>query len=285
MLDEDFGLGTLGGRIALGGADWLADVRLATPRGLIASGFAQAAGSRGTLGVITSATIRVRALPAAPWQCAFVFPDFAAGLTALQQARALAPFGARLSDNAENDFHHHLRAMDRHPLLRWLARPATGSRLSINFPDMASWLRFSLLARKLGGQRQRPAPQPHYRSLLLERGIMVERWQLPARWSQMSALHAGLRTALEQAMRAHAPKDGAHGLVLGQMRGSRSDGADLVLTALYPRSLNDDVAQAQAIREAAQTAIVQQTGAPVRPATDVSRAIKLVLDPKGILPN
>jgi hypothetical protein len=58
-----------------------------------------------------------------------------------------------------------------------------------------------------------------------------------------------------------------------------------VLTALYPRSLNDDVAQAQAIREAAQTAIAQQTGAPVRLATDVGRALKLVLDPKGILPN
>ena len=72
--------------------------------------------------------------------------------------------------------------------------------------------------------------------------------------------------------------------MLGHIAGPRADGADLVMTAVYPRLLNGDVAQAKAIGAAAQAAILEQTGAATRPAGDVTRAIKLVLDPKGILP-
>ena len=286
MLEEDFGTGTLGGRIALGVADWLVDLRLATPRGLVASGFVRAAGSRGRLGAITAATIRAHPLPARPRRCGFVFPDFAAGLAALNQAQRLgiAHFGARLSDAAESDFLHHLRVMERHPLLRWLDRPTGGCNLTITFPDPLSRLRFALLARKAKARRRKPVTAAHYRNLLLDRGLMVERWHLPARWSQLSSLHAALSASLDQAMREHAPRDGAHGLVLGRVQGSRHDGADLVLTAIYPRLLNGDVAQASAIRDTAQAAITQQTGAIVRPASDIQRAVKLVLDPKGILP-
>ena len=35
MLEDDFGFGTLGGRIALSTANWLLQARLATPRGMI----------------------------------------------------------------------------------------------------------------------------------------------------------------------------------------------------------------------------------------------------------
>lgn len=285
MLEEDLGFGTLGGRVALGAADWLAEARLATPRGMIA-GLPQAAGSRGTLGTITAATIKVRTLPTQPQVFSLVFPDFATGLNALAQAKHLgiAHYGARLSDAAETDFHHHLRVMEWHPWLRWLQRPVNGCVLTVTFPDLAARLRFARLARKLGGRRRRSAAPIAYRHLLLDRGVMVENWRLPARWSQLSALHAALSAALNQAMREHAPRPGAHGLVLGQVRNSRSDGADLIVTAIWPRLLNDDVAQAEAIREAARAAIAEHTGVPARPASDVTRALKLVLDPKGVLP-
>ena len=282
MPDEDFGFGTLGGRIASGTVSWLADCRLATPRGLIASGLAQAAGSRGTLGAITAATVRVRALPARPRSCSFVFPDFTTGLTALRSAQGA--FGARLSDETESDFHRNLRAMERHPWLRWLERPVNGAVLTLTFGDVLSRLRFELMARKLGGKRQRVRAPTDYREMLLDRGVMVDRWQMSARWSQLSTLKAALSTALDQAMRAHPPRDGAHGLVLAQVINPRNDGAELVLTAVWPRLLNGDVEQAQAIRDAAQAAIVEQSGVATRPASDIARAIKLVLDPKGVLP-
>lgn len=277
--------GTLGGRIALGTADWLVDTRLATPRGLVA-GLAQAAGSRGRLGAITAATIKVCALPAQARVRGFAFTDLAVGLVALAQARQLgiAHHDAQLSDAAETDFQYHLRVTARHPLLRWLERSTSGCHLTIAFPDLMSRLRFTRLAHRLGGRGVRPAAPTPYRHLLLDRGTMAEQWRLSARWSQLSALHEALAAALNQAMRAHAPRDGAHGLVLGQVRNPRSDGADLVLTAVWPRLLNGDVEQAQAIRDAAQAAITEQTGAATRPASDLTRAIKLVLDPKGVLP-
>ena len=286
MLEDDFGFGTLGGRIALGTADWLMQARLATPRGMVA-GLAQTAGSRGTLGAITAATIKVRARPAQSRICGLLFPDFASGLAALAQAQHLgiAHYNARLSDAAETDFHHHLRAMERHPLLRWLQRPVHGAGLTITFPDLLSRLRFALLARKLGGRRRRLAAPVGWRTLLLDRGVMVEHWRLPVRWSQVSALRSAVSAALDQAMCDHAPRPGAHGLVLSQVCNPRSDGPDLVLTAIWPRLLNEDVAQAAAIRDAARKAILEQTGATMRPASDVTRAIKLVLDPKGVLPS
>jgi alkyldihydroxyacetonephosphate synthase len=282
MLDEDFGLGTLGGRIALGSANWLADVRLATPRGLIASDFPQAAGSRGTLGAITAATVRIQAIPTHPRICSYVFPDFTTGLTALREAGSA--YGVHLSDEAESDFQYNLRVMDRHPLLRWLERSVNGATLTLTFPDLVSRLRFARVARRLNGRRRRVNMPGQYRHLLLDRGVMVERWQLAARWSQLSVLRSALRTALDQAMRTHAPREGAHGLVLGQVRNARCEGADLVLTAIWPRLLNGDVDQAQAIRAAAKAAIADHTGTATRPASDIAHAIKLVLDPKGILP-
>jgi alkyldihydroxyacetonephosphate synthase len=285
MLDEGFGFGTLGGRLALAPADWLVDCRLATPRGLIPGGFAQAAGSRGTLGAITAATIRVRPQPIEPRDCSFAFADFSTGLTALCDARDLGAFGAMLSDAAENDFYNHLRAMDRHPLLRWLSRPAPGARLTMTFPTLPSRLRFEKIARKLKGRRQPVAAPAHYRHLLLDRGIMVERWQLATRWLQLSQRQAALQAALDKAMREHTPREGAHGLVLSQVRNPRAEGADLVITAVYPRILNGDIEQADAIRAAGNAAVLEQTGAPTRPASDVTRVIKIVLDPKGVLPN
>ena len=285
MLEDDFGFGTLGGRIALGTANWLLQARLATPRGMIV-GLPQTAGSRGTLGAITAATVKIRALPAHPQVCGFVFPDFAAGLAALAQAQhlSIAHYGVQMSDAAETDFHHHLRAMERHPLLRWLQRPLNGAGLTVTFPNLLSRLRFALLARKLAGRQRRLAAPVAWRNLLLDRGVMVEHWRLPVCWSQVSALRSALSAALDQVTREHAPRPGAHGLVLSQVCNPRSDGADLVLTAIWPRLLNEDVAQAQAIREAAQKAILEQTGAVTRPASDIIRAIKLVLDPKGVLP-
>jgi hypothetical protein len=228
----------------------------------------------------------VRALPAHARTRGFVFPDFTAALAALAQARHLgiAHHGAQLWDAAETGFHHHLRLMERHVLLRWLQRSPTGCRLTVTFPDLVSRLRFAFMAHKFGGRGARAAPSVPYRPLLLDRGVMVEQWRLSARWSQVSALHAALSAALDQTMRSAAPRDGAHGLVLGQVRNARSDGADLVLTAVWPRLLNGDVEQARAIHDAAQAAIVEQTGAVSRPASDVGRAIKLVLDPKGVLP-
>ena len=63
-------------------------MKVATPRGLIPT-------RRKLPGIITSATLRVRALPAVSEQRQYLFPDFAAGLAALHEAER---HGILLSD-------------------------------------------------------------------------------------------------------------------------------------------------------------------------------------------
>ena len=61
---------------------------------------------------------------------------------------------------------------------------------------------------------------------------------------------------------------------------ARSDGANLTFTWAFPRKLDDEVAQADAIRRAALAAI---GGTSEELERDLQRAIKQALDPKGIL--
>ena len=60
-----------------------------------------------------------------------------------------------------------------------------------------------------------------------------------------------MRASLDRAMRAQVPRAGAHGLVLAQVSDAAHDGAKLRLTMIFPRLLGSDVAQAEAIRDAA----------------------------------
>jgi hypothetical protein len=73
------------------------------------------------------------------------------------------------------------------------------------------------------------------------------------------------------------------GLVLTQITGARHDGADLTCTFLYPRQLNGDIAQAQAIRQAALNVLAAHHCKKDAADEDVRHAISAVLDPAGIL--
>jgi alkyldihydroxyacetonephosphate synthase len=85
--------GSLGGYIARNHQiSWLQGAKLATPQGPVTSGLAQAPGSQGILGIITSASIRIQSLPARREYRRYLFADFAAGLAAL---RRRIPVGCR----------------------------------------------------------------------------------------------------------------------------------------------------------------------------------------------
>jgi len=70
-------------------------------------------------------------------------------------------------------------------------------------------------------------------------------------------------------------------LVLTQISEARSDGATVTVTWLFARKLDDEVAQATAIRRAALAA----SGSGTRPGLerDMLDAIKRSLDPKNIV--
>ncbi len=92
-----------------------------------------------------------------------------------------------------------------------------------------------------------------------------------------------MRASLDRAMRSGAPRSGAHGLVLAQVSDASHDGAKLRLSMIFPRMLGNDVAQAEAVREAALEALAELTS-PDEPLDEKLRlGIKQMLDPKAIL--
>jgi alkyldihydroxyacetonephosphate synthase len=310
---DDFEFSTLGGWIAQSGVSrtvpaWLHSLRVATPQGLLACGEplnAIMTGSQGALGVITGATIRVQAMPKKAEHRAYLFPDFASGLAVMHRAQRLGLPNVflRLSDDGETRFAQALERADREwnlpdylsDIYLSLRRFGTGAaRLIAGFSgdpqDVSAERRyFDALAKRAGalalGVDENTARQRfqsgYRRDTLLDRGVSIDCLDLSASWTKLPGLYVAVRAALKQAMRNHAPRPGAHGLVLCHVGSARADGAVLTFTWLFPRILEDAIAQAHNIRQAALTAAA--IGSGEKWERDVFCGIKRVLDPKAIL--
>ena len=264
---------------------WLQSMKVATSRGLVESE------ARLPCGVITAATLRVRALPALMEQRHYLFPDFAGGLAALHEAerQGIALTGASLSDAAQTRFNakvagERLNLWQRlEEIYRRARRPDDhAAALAITFCGNDARKRFDALAVKLGAIVRAAPDAADQSEALLDRGVTVDTIETFATWSRLPVLYAAARAALDQAMRQRSPRAGSHGLVLARVTGVRADGANLRLTYLFPRVLGDGVAQAEAIRDAAEKAFAGPE--PSLLATQMQAAIRQVLDPKGIFP-
>jgi alkyldihydroxyacetonephosphate synthase len=299
---DDLQSATLGSRIARAGAartDWLHSVRAATPQGSLDGDLARRIlpGSQGALGIITSASLRIRALPPKEDDCAWLFPDFASGLAAMRHARrsGMQQGRMRLWDDGATRLSHALAAGDwdlrRRLFDAWLAFRGLGSnaaRLSVRFAGNDSERRvarkdFRKLARRLGAVSLGAAGPPdlmRLRETLLERGTGIDWIDTTASWTELPHLYVTVRAALKQAMRTMMPLPGAHGLVLCQIGPAWPDGARLRFTWLYPRKLEEEVAQAEVIHRAALAAVGRHDEGLER---TVLRSIQQALDPKAIL--
>lgn len=283
---------TLGQAITQG-LQGVTDARLTTPQGTLSARSLPA--SPGGLGIVTAATLRIRALPAATSRLDHLFPDFASGLAAAReiQRESVAQISLCLSDAEETRFLRRMATMAQPPsrrqrlteMLRSWRLGDNPSALRLELSGSAadveiSRKRVAALAARLGARRWEGVTAPDYRPLLLNRGVTVDSIRIRATWSGLPVLYAALRAALDQAMRLHAPRAGAHGLVLAQLSEVRPEGADLTCTFLFARQLNDDVIQAQAVRQAAQKVMSAQERTD---GAELRRAIKAVVDPKAIL--
>ena len=276
-------------------------VRLATPQGTVTleSGFRHVlSAARGGLGIITSARLRVSPKPAGEDRCAYLFRDFAAGIAVLRQAvRAGVALGSvSLADDGATTFE---RAMQRRSwdiarrlFEAWLAlRDFDGgaARLTVRFrgsPEQRRLARkdFEALANKAGVLRlgRTKPPHPYPRDQFLDQGLGIDHLESRVTWSALPLQYARARAALKQAMRAHAPVAGAHGLVLAHIRDIRSDGALLTVTWLFPRRLDDEVGQATAIRQSALAVLGDTASQGLE--RQMRDALKRTLDPTDILP-
>ncbi|HVW72738.1 MAG TPA: FAD-binding oxidoreductase [Rhizomicrobium sp.] len=294
--------GTVGGHIARNRqVPWLQAVKFATPEGVVASGLPFAPGSNGALGIITSASLRIQAVPARTEYRRYLFTDFASGLTALREAQrqGLIRAGACLSDAGATRFLHQMEQMSRgRSLMEWLADiyrhlrrfDNNAAGLTIGFSGSeaeadAARKRFDALAKRLGALAQgvsAPATAD-YRDLLLDHGLTMDAIETTASWSRLPRIYAAMRANLDRTMRAQVPRNGAHGLVLAQISDVSHEGGRLRLTMIYPRILGSDVAQAEAVRNTALNALRELTDADEPLEEKLRAAVKQTLDPKGIL--
>jgi len=133
--------------------------------------------------------------------------------------------------------------------------------------------------RKRAGHRE--SARPFFVQGVHDRGVSLDSLDISASWAKLPGLYVAVRAALKQAMRNHAPRPGAHGLVLCHVGAARPDGAVLTFTWLFPRILDDAITQARNIRQAAQAAAPTEDNNELE--QDVRRSIKRVLDPGAIL--
>jgi len=121
------------------------------------------------------------------------------------------------------------------------------------------------------------------RDTFLDRGVSMDGQDFSASWAKLPGLYVAVRAALKQAMRNHAPRANAHGLVLCRLSAARGESATLTFTWLFPRILTDGIAQAERIRNAAMAAASIFDPVHHGLQRDVLRGVKQVLDAKAIL--
>jgi alkyldihydroxyacetonephosphate synthase len=310
---------TLGGWIAAApgrATDWLLEARLATPRGILDTEAvigpdltSLVRGSQGAFGIITRARVKLR--PAVlPKNRVFRFRDFAGGSAAIHEAlqAGIPHLTLRLSDAEETRVQRVFEELEKSPgwverLKRaWLAaRPSDSGTATLiaAFPDRASAHRFAALARKHGGKSEAPAKwekrflTPCQRDVMLDRGVGVDSFKTGAPWSALPAFYAAVHAALDGAMRAHGPRPGAHGLVLCHLSDADARGAGLHFTVVFPRQLENDVAQWRAIKQAVGETLLAKYGRGsednpaeqenIAPGLAALRGLKAALDPDGIM--
>jgi len=318
--------------------DWLVSAKLATPKGLLdTGGFPGSSagpqlrdmvlGSEGLFGIVTEATVRLHTAPEGHDYRGYLFKDFAGGTAAIRTAvhDGVPATMLRLSDSEETRFYRAYGAAGKRRGLKDKLQEmfldtrgfdAKACALIAGFEGDAPMVdaaskHFAAVAKRFGalplgrrqGERWREGRfhGPYSRDPMMDRGLGVDTLETATRWPNVDTLHQAVRAALDTAMRETAPRPGAHGVVLSHISHSYSDGASLYFTCIFPRSLDDDLAQWRRIKTAASDAIAahggtishhhgvgedhlpwmtQEKGAL---GIEVLRAVKSALDPKGIL--
>ena len=276
-------------------------------------------GSEGVLGVICSASVRVRPAPAVRLYEGWSFGSFAEGMEAfrvMEQADA-SPDVARLSDEDETRITMALVSSgggaDRLGRAYLRLRGHEGGCLAIvgyegDEDDVERRrLRASTLLRAGGGRSlgRRPGrawarsryAAPYLRDELLDRGVLVETLETATSWSGVERLHTAVAAALRRALEAR----GTPPIVMCHVSHLYRSGASLYFTFFARQETGDELDQWRAAKTAASEAIVANDGtithhhaigrdhlpwmrAEVGEAgIELLRAAKERLDPEGIM--
>ena len=237
-------------------------------------------GSEGRLGIITSATVRVRRLPEREGFFGIFFHDWQAGADCLRQiVQAGLPVSMlRLSDAQETETNLALSGKER--LVGWAERGLgllgydprrclliyglTGCRAATRLAGR----QLNQLARQHGGLptgaaigkiwRKSRFLTPYLRNTLWERGVVVDTLETALPWPQVIPTALACKASLTQALAAF----GERALVFAHLSHVYPDGASLYLTYLFRQASGPDetLARWQAMKAAASQTIVAQGG-------------------------
>jgi alkyldihydroxyacetonephosphate synthase len=337
---DAFEFSTLGGWIAgvadaasQTARDWLLGAEVATPRGMLRDDDLALAdtplrmrdfmvGSRGALGIITGATVRLRPQPVASWAAAYMFRDFESGAAAIQEiARERVPYAVlHLSDADDTRFLDVLHSVGRDPTLRDrmvnlalnVARYEAPCMLTAVFEGTRDTVahgrrNLSRVVRKhgalpVGSARanrwlQQRFQKPFLRNAMLDNGLGFETIVISTNWYKLSDLYSAARGALQKAIGDTVPRL-ARGLVLCRTSHFSSQQVNLTFDCIFPRALNDELAQCSALWRAASQVAANCGGTVINSSSTsegsagvgkntlksaILRAVKDTLDPKGIL--
>lgn len=300
-LPQSFEFSTLGGWIATRGAGLTStgygkiealtqSVRVATPHGIIETRNVPASatgpsllqlliGSEGTLGVITSATMRIRRLPKTKDYRALLFKHFSDGVAAIRamMQSGVVPAIVRLSDEDETRSFFAMREESsgwkefvQRIGLRFLnARGYSfedGALMILGFEDDPNAGRGIAICKSYGAfdlghgiandwLRDR-YETPYLRDVLMDRGVMVDTLETATTWANLERLHKTLAETIRDATRA----TGSPALVMTHVSHCYRDGASLYVTFLARMSTDQAIMQWETIKHAATDCIVQNGG-------------------------
>lgn len=283
-------------------------------------------GSEGAFGVITRATVRVRPIPEARLLESAFFRSWSDGLEAARELaqRGPKPTMIRLSDPQETEMllaaapqPHGLLGQLKRRLSMWFLKKrvgeaAPGCVMIMDFEGEAKSARslrrkarVELAKRAIVVAGEGPAKSwfterfrhPYLRDELMGMGVVVETLETATTWDRLEALYAAVRGALHQALE----QGGNPGMVLCHLSHTYAQGASLYFTVMTRANPGQEIAQWQALKNAATDAISRERAALSHHhgiGTDHARwmsalhgqhgvalidAVKSALDPAGIL--
>lgn len=219
-------------------------------------------GSEGTLGVITEAWVRVRPRPTRRASAGVRFPDFANGAAAVRELSqsGLHPSNCRLIDAQEaavtgsGDGTHALLVLGfesaHHDVEPWMSLA-----LECCSDHGGEWERRGEQA-KVGSWRESFVRAPYLRDVFVAMGILSETFETAITWERFQDFDAAVHAAACNAVREVC----GEGTVTRRFTHVYPDGPAPYYTILAPLRDGEEIAQWQAIKEAASDAVIAGGG-------------------------
>lgn len=302
---QSFEYSTLGGWVAARSAgqqssrygkieEIISAVRMVTPTGVFETGHFPAGstgpdfnqvicGSEGTLGIITSVTVKLHPLPDRRAYCGFLFPTFARGLDFLRHANqdGIGVSTLRLSDESETvlleSFGRIVEHGKVHPVKRFLKDSIQNIVLQASGLSESKCIviagadgddskhvisALKKLASRSGGMYAGTGPgqrwlkgrfnMPFLRNYLMEFGIGVDTMETAVPYDRCTSVH----DAVLEAMQKSIPDS----MRMCHASHSYIDGACLYFTIIFPLDVSEPVAQWTSLKKAVSDAILANGG-------------------------